>query len=56
MFECRLNRGDKVYLAGVKKMEKILMEWNLTAESAKIWVETINRGLKIGEFSTCWTY
>jgi hypothetical protein len=40
----------------IKKVEKILRGWNLTAESVKSWVETINCGLKIGEFSACWTY
>ena len=39
-----------------KKSGKILMGWNLTAKSVKIWVEMINCGLKIGEFSACWTY
>jgi hypothetical protein len=34
----------------------ILVGWNLTAELVKIWVETINCGLKIDEFSACWTY
>jgi hypothetical protein len=40
----------------IKKSGKILMGWNLTAKSVKIWVETINYGLKIGEFSAGWTY
>ena len=40
----------------IKKVEKILMEWNLTAESVKSWVETINGGLKIDAFSAYWTY
>ena len=40
----------------MKKSGKILMGWNLTAKSVKIWVEMINCGLKIGEFSACWTY
>ena len=31
-------------------------ERNLTVKLVKIWVETINGGLKIGEFSACWTY
>ena len=31
-------------------------ERNLTVKLVKIWVETINCGLKIGEFSACWTY
>jgi len=39
----------------MKKSGKILMGWNLTAKLVKIWVETINYGLKIGEFSACWT-
>ena len=29
---------------------------DFTAECVKNWVETINRGLKIVEFSACWTY
>ena len=40
----------------MKKKVKKLVRWNLTAELAKSWVETINCGLKIGEFSACWTY
>jgi len=40
----------------MKKSGKILAGWKLTAELVKIWVETINCGLKIGEFSACWTY
>ena len=28
----------------MKKGGKILMEWNLTVKSVKIWVETINYG------------
>ena len=40
----------------MKKMEKILIGWNLTAESAKSWVETKKHGLKIDKFSACWTY
>ncbi len=40
----------------IKKSEKNLVGWNLTAELVKSWVETINCGLKIGEFSACWTY
>ena len=39
----------------MKKSGKILIGWNLTAKSVKIWVETINCGLKMGEFSACWT-
>ncbi len=38
------------------KMKKIWWGLNLTAELVKSWVETINRGLKIFEFSACWTY
>jgi hypothetical protein len=37
------------------KVKIIWVGWNLTAELVKIWVETINCGLKIGEFSACWT-
>jgi len=40
----------------IKKVEKILAGWNLTPELVKSWVETINCGLKICEFSACWTY
>ena len=40
----------------MKKSEKILTGWNLTAESAKSWVETKNCGLKVVEFSAYWTY
>lgn len=40
----------------MKKSEKILMGWDLTAKLVKSWVETINCGLKICEFSACWTY
>jgi hypothetical protein len=40
----------------VKKVEKILMGWNLTEQSGKTWVETIIYGLEIGEFSACWIY
>ena len=40
----------------MKKSEKILMGCNLNEESVKSWVETINSGLKIVEFSVCWTY
>ena len=38
------------------KSEKKLVGWDLTEKLVKIWVETINCGLKIGEFSACWTY
>jgi len=41
------------HLTGVKK---ILMGWNLSAGLVKNWVETKKRGLKIDEFSACWTY
>jgi len=37
----------------VKKNEKKLMGWNLSAELVKNWVETKNCGLKIDEFSAC---
>ena len=40
----------------MKKSEKKFDGVDLTAESVKSWVETINCGLKIGEFSACWTY
>jgi hypothetical protein len=40
----------------MKKSEKILVGRNLTVGLVKSWVETINCGLKIGEFSACWTY
>jgi len=40
----------------MKKSGKILIGWDLTAISVKIWVETKNYGLKIDEFSACWTY
>jgi hypothetical protein len=40
----------------VGKNEKNLMGRNLTAELAKNWVEMKNCGLKIDEFSACWTY
>jgi hypothetical protein len=38
------------------KVKKVLVGCYLTVKLAKIWVETINCGLKIGEFSACWTY
>jgi hypothetical protein len=34
----------------------ILVGCDLTVKLVKIWVETINCGLKIGEFSACWTH
>jgi hypothetical protein len=37
------------------KSEKKLVGWELTVKLVEIWVETINYGLKIGEFSACWT-
>ena len=40
----------------MKESGKILVGRNLTAKSVKSWVETINCGLKIAEFSACWTY
>ena len=40
----------------IKKSGKILMGWNWSAELVKNWVETKNCGLKIDEFSACWTY
>jgi hypothetical protein len=40
----------------MKKSGKNFDGVDLTAESVKSWVETINRGLKIVEFSACWTY
>ncbi len=40
----------------MKKSEKNLVGWKLTAELVKSWVETKNCGLKIDEFSACWTY
>ena len=40
----------------MKKSEKKQAGCDLTAELTKSWVETINCGLKIGEFSACWTY
>ena len=40
----------------MQKLQKILMGLNLTIELVKNWVETINCGLKMGEFSACWTY
>ena len=52
MHTARRGRQPKVE----KKVGKILMGWNLTAKSVKIWVETIYCGLKMGEFSACWTY
>ena len=39
----------------MKKSEKKFDGVDLTAESVKSWVETINCGLKIGDFSACWT-
>ena len=39
-----------------RKLEIFLIGWNLTVELVKIWVETINYGLKIGDFSAGWTY
>jgi len=38
------------------KVKKVLVGCYLTVKLAKIWVETINCGLKIGKFSACWTY
>jgi len=38
------------------KIGKIFYEGNLIAELVKSWVETINCGLKIDEFSAYWTY
>ena len=40
----------------MKKNEKNMVRRDLTVKLVKIWVETINCGLKIGEFSACWTY
>jgi hypothetical protein len=40
----------------IKKVNKIWVGCNLTVKLVKIWVETIKCGLKIGEFSACWTY
>jgi hypothetical protein len=40
----------------MKKLEKFFNEKKLIADLVKSWVETINRGLKIGEFSAYWTY
>jgi hypothetical protein len=40
----------------MQKIGKFFFEENLIAELVKSWVETINCGLKIGEFSVCWTY
>jgi len=37
------------------KSEKKFMGCDWAEKSVKIWVETINCGLKIGEFSACWT-
>ena len=34
----------------------LLTRADLTVNLVKIWVETINYELKIGEFSSCWTY
>lgn len=42
--------------AKMKKVEIIWVGRNLTVKLVKIWVETIDYGLKIGEFSTFWTY
>jgi hypothetical protein len=39
-----------------KKLEIFLEGRNLTVKSVENWVETIDCGLKIGEFSDCWTY
>jgi hypothetical protein len=38
------------------KVKKVLVRCYLTVKLAKIWVETINCGVTIGEFSACWTY
>jgi hypothetical protein len=48
--EKRFGRQPKM-----KKSEKNFDGVDLTAESVKSWVETINCGLKIGDFSACWT-
>jgi hypothetical protein len=37
-------------------VKKIMVGCDLAAKLVKIWVETINCGLKIDEFSACWTY
>ena len=42
--------------AKMKKVEIIGEGCDLTVKLVKIWVETINCGLEIGEFSACWTY
>jgi hypothetical protein len=40
----------------MEKSEKKMVGCDLTEKLDKIWVETINCGLKIDEFSACWTY
>ena len=40
----------------MQKIGKNFVERNLITELVKSWVETINCGLKIDEFSANWTY
>jgi hypothetical protein len=40
----------------MKKSGKKIGGWNLTVKLVRSWVETKNCGLKIDEFSACWTY
>jgi hypothetical protein len=51
MHKARRGRQPKM-----KKSEKKFGGWNLTVKLVRSWVETKNCGLKIDEFTACWTY